>query len=255
MRLRLAAPEVHRRPRPHHRAAGRPRRRGRHRHRRDDPSPRRRERPAGRRARRHCWPRRRRRWPTRRCATAARSVARSHTPIPAGDLLAPTLALDAEFEIAGSGGRRTVPAAEFFVDLFTTALGDDEILTERAGAEDHRMGLRTTRSSPAWPRQWSIVGVAAAVRVEGDSIAEARIGLTNMGSTPVRAIVRRAGTGRVCARRGRHRGRHGVRRRGHQPALRHQRRRRLQTPPRRRDDGSGCGTAGGVVISARAGAA
>ena len=48
---------------------------------------------------------------------------------PAGDLLAPTLALDAEFEIAGSGGRRTVPASEFFVDLFTTALGDDEILT------------------------------------------------------------------------------------------------------------------------------
>src|SRR6188474_1614477 len=35
---------------------------------------------------------------------------------PAGDLPAVALALDAEFVIAGSGGRRTVSAAEFFVD-------------------------------------------------------------------------------------------------------------------------------------------
>lgn len=36
-------------------------------------------------------------------------------------------------------------------------------------------------------QQWSIVGIAAAIRVEGGSIAEARIGLTNMGSVPIRA--------------------------------------------------------------------
>ncbi len=35
--------------------------------------------------------------------------------------------------------------------------------------------------------QWPIVAVAATVRVEGGTIAEARIGLTNMGSTPLRA--------------------------------------------------------------------
>jgi carbon-monoxide dehydrogenase medium subunit len=35
--------------------------------------------------------------------------------------------------------------------------------------------------------QWSIVAVAATVRVDGGTIAEARIGLTNMGSTPLRA--------------------------------------------------------------------
>ena len=49
---------------------------------------------------------------------------------PAGDMGAPTLALGAEFTIAGSGGTRIVPATEFFVDLFETAIGDDEILTE-----------------------------------------------------------------------------------------------------------------------------
>ena len=36
-------------------------------------------------------------------------------------------------------------------------------------------------------QQWSIVAVAATVRVEGGSIAEARVALTNMGSTPLRA--------------------------------------------------------------------
>jgi carbon-monoxide dehydrogenase medium subunit len=34
---------------------------------------------------------------------------------------------------------------------------------------------------------WAIVGVAALVKTEGDAVAEARIGLTNMGPTPLRA--------------------------------------------------------------------
>ena len=49
---------------------------------------------------------------------------------PAGDLPAVALALDAEFVIAGPGGRRTVPAAEFFVDYLTTALEEGEVLVE-----------------------------------------------------------------------------------------------------------------------------
>ena len=49
---------------------------------------------------------------------------------PAGDLGGVALALEAEFVIAGSGGTRTVSADEFFVDYFTTAIGEDEILTE-----------------------------------------------------------------------------------------------------------------------------
>ena len=49
---------------------------------------------------------------------------------PAGDLPAPILALDAELVIEGAGGERTVAAADFFEDLFTTAVGEDEILTE-----------------------------------------------------------------------------------------------------------------------------
>jgi len=47
---------------------------------------------------------------------------------PAGDLPAVAIASDAVFDIAGSGGRRQVAAADFFVDYLTTALGPDDVL-------------------------------------------------------------------------------------------------------------------------------
>lgn len=105
---------------------------------------------------------------------------------PAGDLLATVLALDAELVVSGMDGRRTIPAGEFFTDFFTTALRQGEILVEvrvpkKTGWSAHYE--KFNRVAQAWP----IVAVAATVRVEGGSIAEARVGLTNMGSTPVRA--------------------------------------------------------------------
>ena len=105
---------------------------------------------------------------------------------PAGDLGAPALALGAEFVIAGSGGTRTVAADDFFVDLFETAIGDDEILTEVRIPKHTGWGAHYEKFVRV-AHQWPIVAVAAAVRTEGGTIAEARVGLTNMGSTPIRA--------------------------------------------------------------------
>ena len=105
---------------------------------------------------------------------------------PAGDLGAPVLALGAEFVIAGSGGTRTVAADDFFVDLFETAIGDDEILTEVRVPKHTGWGAHYEKFVRV-AHQWPIVAVAAAVRVDGGTIAEARIGLVNMGSTPLRA--------------------------------------------------------------------
>ncbi|HST66101.1 MAG TPA: xanthine dehydrogenase family protein subunit M [Mycobacteriales bacterium] len=106
---------------------------------------------------------------------------------PAGDLPAVALALDAEFVIEGPAGRRTVPAAEFFSDYLETAIAPGELLVE----------IRVPALGPEWTtayekfnrvaQAWAIVGVAALVRKEGDRVAEARIGLTNMGPTPLRA--------------------------------------------------------------------
>ncbi|RBY76528.1 xanthine dehydrogenase family protein subunit M [Blastococcus sp. TF02-09] len=106
---------------------------------------------------------------------------------PAGDLPAVALALDAEFVLAGAGGRRTVPAREFFVDYLTTALAEDEILVEvRVPKLAGQWGMHYEKFNRV-AQAWSIVAVAAAVRREDGHIAEARIGLTNMGPTPLRA--------------------------------------------------------------------
>ena len=105
---------------------------------------------------------------------------------PAGDLGAPCLALDAEFVIAGPAGTRTVAADDFFVDLFTTALDEGEILTEVRIPKRPGWGAHYEKFVRV-AHQWPIVAVAAAVKVDGGTISEARVGLTNMGSTPLRA--------------------------------------------------------------------
>jgi aerobic carbon-monoxide dehydrogenase medium subunit len=106
---------------------------------------------------------------------------------PAGDLPAVVLALDATLIASGPVGEREIPASDFFVDYLTTALGPGEILT----------GVRVPKLGGDWgyryekfhrtAQAWAIVGVAALVRRSDGHVAEARVGLTNMGSVPVRA--------------------------------------------------------------------
>jgi carbon-monoxide dehydrogenase medium subunit len=105
---------------------------------------------------------------------------------PAGDLGAPARALDAEFVIAGPGGRRTVGADDFFVDLFETAIGEDEILAE-VRIPKHTGWSGHYEKFVRVAHQWPICAVAATVRVDGGTVAAAGVGLTNMGSTPLRA--------------------------------------------------------------------
>ncbi|MEV4144209.1 xanthine dehydrogenase family protein subunit M [Amycolatopsis sp. NPDC049691] len=105
---------------------------------------------------------------------------------PAGDLLAPVLALEASLVVAGPSGRRTVPAAEFFQDLFTTALAPDELLVE-VRVPKHTGWRAHYEKFNRVAQAWSMVAVAVTVRTEAGVIEEARVALTNMGSTPVRA--------------------------------------------------------------------
>jgi aerobic carbon-monoxide dehydrogenase medium subunit len=106
---------------------------------------------------------------------------------PAGDLPAVVLAMDATLIARGPGGEREIPAADFFVDYLTSSLEPDEILT----------AIRVPKLGSGWgyryekfhrtAQSWATVGVAALVRRSNGSVAEARIGLTNMGPTPLRA--------------------------------------------------------------------
>ncbi len=106
---------------------------------------------------------------------------------PAGDLAAVALALDAQLVAEGPGGRRSIAAADFFQDYLQTALSPDELLVEvRLPKLAGQWGVHYEKFNRV-AQAWAIVGVAAAVRRDNGSIAEARVGLTNMGSTPVRA--------------------------------------------------------------------
>jgi aerobic carbon-monoxide dehydrogenase medium subunit len=106
---------------------------------------------------------------------------------PAGDLPAVVVALDATLIARGPGGEREIAAGDFFVDYLTNTLGPGEILT----------GIRVAKLGTDWgyryekfhrtAQAWAIVGVAALVRRSNGHVAEARVGLTNMGSVPIRA--------------------------------------------------------------------
>ena len=105
----------------------------------------------------------------------------------AGDLPAVALALDATLIAQGTGGEREIAAADFFVDYLTTSLGPE-------------WGFRYEKFHRT-AQSWATVGVAALVRRSNGSVAEARIGLTNMGSVPVRAsAAERAAAGAAASR-------------------------------------------------------
>jgi carbon-monoxide dehydrogenase medium subunit len=105
---------------------------------------------------------------------------------PAGDLPAVVSALDAVLVAAGPSGSREIPVAEFFDDYLTTTLGPGEILTTIRVPKLDGWGYRYEKFQVT-AQDWAIVGVAALARRGNGHVAEARIGLTNMGTVPVRA--------------------------------------------------------------------
>ena len=107
---------------------------------------------------------------------------------PAGDIPTTLLAADARFVIMGENGERVVPACDFFVDLFTTAVGHDEILVEvrlpylpsRSGSAYMKHGMRES--------DFAIASVGAVVTLEdGNSCRDVGISIGAAGPTPLRA--------------------------------------------------------------------
>lgn len=105
---------------------------------------------------------------------------------PASDMPATLCALEAEMQVVGLSGDRRVPAADFFEDFFTTVVDEDELLTAIRVPSYDGWGIGYEKFTRV-AQQWPIVSVAAMVRLEGGSIAEARVALGNMDTVPVRA--------------------------------------------------------------------
>jgi carbon-monoxide dehydrogenase medium subunit len=105
---------------------------------------------------------------------------------PAGDLPAVISALDGELLVHGPSGDRSVSPSEFFTDYLTTSLAPGEVLTAIRVPKLDGWGYRYEKFHVT-AQAWAIVGVAAVARRANGHVAEARVGLTNMGSVPVRA--------------------------------------------------------------------
>jgi carbon-monoxide dehydrogenase medium subunit len=120
----------------------------------------------------------------RNMATVGGNIAHAD---PANDHPATMLAYDATVVAKGPNGERTIPIDDFFTGLFENALGEDEILTEI------RIPKPAANSGGAYIKMerkvgdYAISAAAVQLRLEGDTVKEARIGLTNVSAVPMRA--------------------------------------------------------------------
>ena len=106
---------------------------------------------------------------------------------PAAELPMMALLLDAELRIASAAGERTVAARDFFLGALTVDLGSGEIITEIALP---KLPLRTGWGFEEVARRhgdFALAAVAATLTVSGGAIEQARIALTGVGATPLRA--------------------------------------------------------------------
>ena len=105
---------------------------------------------------------------------------------PASDLPAIMLITEASVTLQGTGGQRSVAAADLFEDYLETAVARDEVLTEiRIPALDD-WGFAYQKFNRR-SEDWAMVAVSAVLKQTGDVCEDVRIGLANMGSVPLRA--------------------------------------------------------------------
>ncbi len=106
---------------------------------------------------------------------------------PGNDHPALMMALDASFTLAGPNGSRQVGANDFYLGTFDTVLEANEILTEirfaalspNTGASYHKLKRKTG--------DFATAAAVAVIEMSGDTCQSARIALTNLGPTALRA--------------------------------------------------------------------
>ncbi len=106
---------------------------------------------------------------------------------PSADYPASLMALEAQVTLVSAKGSRVLGVEDFFVDTFTTALEEGEIIQDIiVPVEDKSVGASYQKMvQPA--SGFAIVGVAARLRISGAKIAMARIGVTGFGPKAYRA--------------------------------------------------------------------
>jgi carbon-monoxide dehydrogenase medium subunit len=105
---------------------------------------------------------------------------------PASDLPGVLLISEGTVTVQGTGGQRTIDAADLFRDYMETAIDAGEVLTEvRVPALDG-WGFNYQKFNRR-SEDWAMVAVSAVIKQTGDICEDVRIGMTNMASVPLRA--------------------------------------------------------------------
>lgn len=117
---------------------------------------------------------------------------------PASEFPAMMLALEAEMEIAGRDGTRRVPAADFFQDLYQTAIEPGELLVAfhiPVAGPHHRCAFDELARRRG---DYALVGCGVMLGLDGADVTEARIAFLSVGPVPQRAAAAEAAlAGRV----------------------------------------------------------
>ena len=105
---------------------------------------------------------------------------------PASDLPAVLMIAEGAVTLRGPGGERSVNASDLFQNYLETAVGSDEVLTEvrMPGLDGFGFGYQKFNRRS---EDWAMVAVSALVKSADGGAEDVRVGLTNMGSTPLRA--------------------------------------------------------------------
>jgi carbon-monoxide dehydrogenase medium subunit len=104
---------------------------------------------------------------------------------PRSDPLAAVLALDAELSVKGPDEQRTIDADEIFDDAYETSVRSNEFVTGLSvHVHDNAVSAYAKRRNPL--SGYAMVGVAARLRLDSDTVTDARIGVTGISDTPFR---------------------------------------------------------------------
>jgi len=106
---------------------------------------------------------------------------------PAADWPAAILALDAEVVVRSGKGERVIKAADFFLDLMTSAVEPDELVTEIRIAKPAQPQAAVYLKVPQSASGFAVVGVAAQLKVSGGKCEEVSIGVTGLAPKAFRA--------------------------------------------------------------------
>jgi len=108
---------------------------------------------------------------------------------PSADMAPPLMALEAQAVIAGPGGERRVPMADFFTGVRKTVLASNELLVELiVPPPGPHSGGQYLRHTPRRELDIAVVGVASQLTLANGRCTKARIALASVAPTPVRAL-------------------------------------------------------------------